>query len=115
MDRCQIPLTSNVLEGFQGLGLRSRTRTEFTMALPGRGEFPSAGTKGCGMGWWPVGVWHGCCSPKNAMRRSKQKLIDGWQIRSRFDWFFTGVSFLAFLCLEATLLYAYFSWLNHLK
>jgi len=49
------------------------------------------------------------------MKRSKEKLIDGWQIRSRFDWFFTGVSFLAFLGLEATLLYAYFSWLNHLK
>jgi hypothetical protein len=58
---------------------------------------------------------HGCCYHKNAMRRSKQKLIDGWQIRSRFDWLFTGVSFIAFLCLEATLLYAYFSWLNHLK
>jgi len=49
------------------------------------------------------------------MKRGKDKLIDGWQIRSRFDWFFTGLSFLAFLGLEATLLYAYFSWLNQLK
>lgn len=49
------------------------------------------------------------------MRQSRQKLINGWQIRSRFDWFFMAISFVIFLGLEAALLYAYFSWLNHLK
>jgi hypothetical protein len=46
------------------------------------------------------------------MKLNSQKAIDGWQIKSRFDWIFTGASFVVFLCLEAALLYAYFNWLN---
>ena len=48
------------------------------------------------------------------MKQSK-KLIDGWQIKTRFDWFFSGASFVVFLCLEGALLYAYFSWLAELE
>jgi hypothetical protein len=46
------------------------------------------------------------------MKTANSRLIDGWQIRTRFDWLFTGASFVAFLSLEALLLYAYFTWLN---
>lgn len=46
------------------------------------------------------------------MKREQEKAIDGWQIRSRFDWLFTAASFVTFLALEAAILYAYFHWLN---
>ncbi len=40
------------------------------------------------------------------------KIINGWQIKGWFDWAFTVASFVAFVCLEAALLYAYYTFLN---
>jgi hypothetical protein len=47
-----------------------------------------------------------------AMRHRKLSWFGSWRAQTRFDWLFTLMSFVVFVCLEAALLYSYFSWLN---
>jgi hypothetical protein len=45
---------------------------------------------------------------------SNRKLVNGFRVRSFVDWLFAILSFVVFLALEGALLYAYFTFMNHL-
>lgn len=46
------------------------------------------------------------------MRSVKSNAFSGWQVKGRFDWFFMVLSLVAFLGLEAVLLYSYFKFIS---
>ncbi len=50
------------------------------------------------------------------MRQSKNEKSTSWQTKNWLDWVFVSLSFVAFVCLEGALLYAYYVFLNqHLR
>jgi hypothetical protein len=70
------------------------------------------------IGGWGLKVGDVASWPDECFRRwcmsSNRKLVDGFRARSFVDWLFAVVSFLLFLALEGALLYAYFTFVNHL-
>jgi len=55
-----------------------------------------------------AGRWLGISSALRQVVNAKKKWVQGWRLKSWFDWCFAILSFVVFLLLEAALIYSYF-------